>query len=192
MNQVGGNLPVIVAPLKTHLDDYRYECFKAADFLNSFLFPGFRTPSRVFLRYGYVQYLAGSRDSRWAINELLHTSLILVCFWSAPAPAARVWVALEYLFYLIKISKQVPNTSTGTFIHPKLKFQIFYFRVYNILHTTLLLQLEREDKWFCGRMNAFKYKIRIRNSNTYRYRTNFLTFRAVNEGRIMRSPVNIF
>ena len=110
----------------------------------------------------------------------VHTSLILVCFWSAPAPAARVWVALEYLFYLIKISKQVPNTSTGTFIHPKLKFQIFYFRVYNILHTPLLFQLEREDKWFCGRMNTFKYKIWIRNSNTvqciYRYRTNFLTF----------------
>ena len=63
---------------------------------------------------------------------------VLVCFWSAPVPAARVWVALEYLFYLIKISKQVPNTSTGTFIHPKLKFQIFYFRVYNILHTPLL------------------------------------------------------
>ena len=158
MNQVGGNLPVIVAPLKTHLDDYRYECFKAADFLNSFLFPGFRTPSRVFLRY--VQYLAGSRDSRWAINEL-HTSLIP--YWSAFGRSRlrlhvyRVWVALEYLFYLIKISKQVPNTSTGTFIHPKLKFQIFYFRVYNILHTPLLLQLEREDKWFCGRVSSTEY-----------------------------------
>ena len=25
----------------------------------------------------------------------------------------------------------------------------FYFRGYNVLHTPLLLQLEREDKWFC-------------------------------------------
>ena len=41
----------------------------------------------------------------------------------------------------------------------KFKFQIFYFRVYNILHTPLLLQLEREDKWFCGRVNTFKYKM---------------------------------
>ena len=39
MNQVGGNLPVIVAPLKTHLDDYRYECFKAADFLKLVFVP---------------------------------------------------------------------------------------------------------------------------------------------------------
>ena len=74
----------------------------------------------------------------------------------------------------------------------KIKFQIFYFRVYNILHTPLLLQLGREDKWFCGRVNPFKYKMRMRNSIQYRYRTNFLTIRAVNEGRIMRSPVKYF
>ena len=102
--------------------------------------------------------------------------------------SSRVHCYAIFLCYRLRACNRAVNSSPGSVFN----FPIFYFRVYNTLHTPLLLQLEREDKWFCEGVNTFNYKLRKRNSITYRYRTNFLTFRAVNEGRIMRSPVNIF